>query len=310
LAAFTTFEKTALERFLMIYDIGDLHSFEAISAGIENSNYFVTLVNAADATEFVLTITEAFSFEDVPFFNDLMNRLHKQGLPVPHAQRTLDGMSSAIFCGKPTWLFSKLAGRHPEVISQNHCSIIGENLARLHLSAMDAKYQRENPYCSKWMQDTLNQVKHRIDKVDLPGINALATKYVELEKNDQLPRGIIHGDLFTDNALFEGEKLSGIIDFYHACNDFLIQDIAVTINDWCKTSSGLIDETLKSCLLEGYQSQRKLSLEENNHLPIFQQIAALRFSLTRILSGPEEAPLKNPNEFLNILRKLPRSNLN
>ena len=308
MAAFTTFEKASLERYLMIYDIGELHSFEAISTGIENSNYFVTLANADDVTEFVLTITEALSFEDVPFFNDLMARLHKQGLPVPHAQRTLDGMSSAIFCGKPTWLFSKLGGSHPEIINQHHCSIMGESLAILHNSALDTKYHRVNPYGSQWMQNTLNQVNHRIESADLSNINTLTNQYVELEKNHQLPRGIIHGDLFTDNALFEGDKLSGIIDFYHACDDFLIQDIAITINAWCKTSSGEIDETLKSCLLEGYQSQRKLSPEENIHLPIFQQIAALRFSLTRLLSGSDEAPLKDPDEFLNILRKLPHSN--
>ena len=308
MAVFTTFEKSALERYLRIYDIGELYSFNAISTGIENSNYFVTLGNDGDITEFVLTITEELSFEDVPFFNDLMGRLNKQGLPVPNAQKTLDGMSSAIFCGKPTWLFSKLEGSHPVLINSQHCLAIGQNLAKLHNSAREAKYQRSNPYASEWMLDAINKVRHRIDLRDLSNIQNLAAQYVALEKNRALPKGIIHGDLFTDNALFVGDELSGIIDFYHACNDFLIQDIAVTINDWCKTTSGEIDETLKRCLIAGYQSVRMLSVDEENHLPLFQQIAALRFSLTRLLSGSEEAPLKDPREFLNILRKLMDTN--
>ncbi|MFT7685996.1 MAG: homoserine kinase type II [Candidatus Azotimanducaceae bacterium] len=302
MAAFTTFKKSALERYLRIYDIGELHSFDAISTGIENSNYFVKLTNDLDVTEFVLTITEELSFKDVPFFNDLMGRLIKKNLPVPNAQRTLDGMSSAIFCGKPTWLFNKLEGSHPVVINQAHCLVIGQSLAKLHHSASDAKYQRSNPYCSEWMLDALKKVEHRLDSADLTDIYTLANHYVEIEMNSKLPKGVIHGDLFTDNALFVGEELSGIIDFYHACNDFLVQDIAVTINDWCKTPSGNIDETLKQGLLEGYRSIRKLTKEEETYLPLFQQIAALRFSLTRMLSGPEEAPLKDPVEFLKILK--------
>lgn len=306
MAAFTTFERSALERYLMIYDLGELHEYEAITAGIENSNYFVSLKNGEQLTHYVLTITEELSFEDVPFFNELMNRLVKQGIPVPHAQRTLDGMSSAIFCGKPTWLFTRLPGEHPNAIDADHCIAIGRNLAKIHVAGTNAKYGRSNPYCSDWVQKTLLKVSHRIPQEDLPLIEDLARQYSEVENLSELPKGIIHGDLFTDNALFEGNKLGGIIDFYHACNDFFIQDIAVTVNDWCKTSSGQIDDSLKASLLEGYQSERKITEEEGKHLPLFQQFAALRFALTRFLSGTEDAPLKDPYEILTILRQLPR----
>jgi len=305
LAAFTTFEKSALERYLVIYDLGALYEYEAISAGIENSNYFVSLIQGDQHTHYVLTITEALSFEEVPFFNDLMSRLIKQGIPVPQAQRTLDGMSSAIFCGKPTWLFNRLPGEHPTTINIDQCFIIGENLAKIHIAGAETKYERANPYCSDWMQKTLRQVSHRIPQEELASIQKLADQYAQMENSSRLPKGIIHGDLFTDNALFEGKDLGGIIDFYHACNDFFIQDIAITLNDWCKTNVGLIDASLKASLLKGYQSVRRLSEEEEMSLPLFQQFAALRFALTRFLSGTESQPLKDPYELLTILRELP-----
>jgi homoserine kinase type II len=114
----------------------------------------------------------------------------------------------------------------------------------------------------------------------------------------------IHGDLFRDNALFQGGTLSGVIDFYHACDDFYVQDIAITINDWCKNPSGDIDENLKQSLITGYETRRPLEAEEIELLPLFQKIGAARFSLTRLLSGEQGEHLKDPQEFLQLLRKL------
>ncbi len=127
--------------------------------------------------------------------------------------------------------------------------------------------------------------------------------YANLEELS-LPKGIIHGDLFRDNALFSDDTLTGVIDFYHACHDFFILDIAICINDWCRNDRGVIDQDLKSALLRGYESVRKIEPEEMDRLPEFQQVAAARFMLTRTQSGGEGAPLKDPNEFVPLLQSL------
>ena len=305
MAAFTTFKPESLARYLVMFELGELHSYEPISEGIENSNYYVTLDRDGQLVEFVLTITEALAFDEVPFFNDLMSQLSRHGLPVPDPQRTLDGMPSTIFCGKPSWLFTRLPGAHPNELKSEHCFLIGTKLAELHEAAKRTRYHRPNPYDSSWVDQTLGGLKSRLLTADWVLLNDIAVQYQSFGQNSDLPKGIIHGDLFRDNTLFVGDELTGIIDFYHACDDFLIQDIAITINDWCTTPNGQFDDERRNALLAGYQSQRKLTQTELDLMTLFQQFAALRFLLTRYISG-EETPLKDPEEFLRVVRHLSR----
>jgi len=304
MAAFTKFKEASLARYLVMYELGDLHSYEAIETGIENSNYFVRLDQDGDLTEYVLTITEALSFDEVPFFNELMTQLARSGLPVPNPCTTLDGMSSTIFCGKPTWLFPRLTGSHCDTITASQSKSIGTMLAELHQTAGELRYHRDNPYHSEWVDRTLEQVRDRLSQPDQALLNEIAADYAETAEDRELPRGIIHGDLFKDNALFVDDTLTGVIDFYHACEDFLIMDIAITVNDWCRNAAGEFCLERQAALLDGYESVRPLALQEKNTLGRFQLFAALRFTLTRLLSGEADGPLKDPAELINLARQI------
>jgi homoserine kinase type II len=303
MAAFTTFSDSALERYLIMFGIGELKSWSAIETGIENSNYFITTEKHGEDMEFVLTIMEDLTFEDVPFFNTILRHLSHFGLPVPAPHQTLDGMTSTIFCGKPTLVLPKLTGNHLIETSTRHCTAIGKALAEIHVTLASKNMNRDNPYNIDWMEKTIIDVQHLLEDSELRTVNRIANEYAEVS-DLPLPRGIIHGDLFRDNALFEDDNLTGIIDFYHACTDFYIQDIAITINDWCRNENGSMDPVRTASLIEGYESVRTLEAEEREFLPFFQRAASARFALTRLLSGEEGAHLKDPKEFLKLAGSL------
>jgi homoserine kinase type II len=305
MAAFTQISRMSLENYLAVFDIGDLVSFDPITTGIENSNYFVTLNHHDYETEFVLTIAESLDFNEVSFFGRLLDQLNKKGLPVPSPLRTLDGMSSTILLGKPTWLFPKLSGTHPTVASANHCGIIGKLLADIHDASTTANYHRDNPYHDEWSWETLKGKKDELDHADYSMLEETLTLYAKtLSHPLDLPRGIIHGDLFMDNTMFEGDKLTGVIDFYHACEDYLIQDVSIALLVWCTDADGVVNQNLSQSLLTGYESVRSFTKDERNMLPVFCRSAASRFALTRLISGEGQGYLKDPQEFLNILRLL------
>ena len=299
MATYTTFKRESLERYLIMFELGELLDYEPITEGIENSNYFLRFDD--NDSEFVLTITESLDFSEVAFFNDLLQVLAKSSLPVPQPQLTLDGMSSTIFKGKPTWLFNRLPGSHPNTTTETQCEQIGEALAKLHIGGQSARYERANAYSTTWATAALKQVEGNLAELDRHRLGQVVERYAI--EGGALPRGIIHGDLFRDNALFEGDALTGVIDFYHACEDYLIQDIAITLNDWC--CDGGEDVASKGqALIRGYESIRILENEEHKALPRFREFAAMRFALTRLLAGRTDSPVKNPREFLDLLTRL------
>jgi homoserine kinase type II len=219
---------------------------------------------------------------------------------------------------KPTWLFNRLPGAHPTQPSPEQCRQIGEALAKLHELSTTARYQRVNPYSASWANNALGTVIGDLNSADAKCLSNTVERYVNYS-NEELPRGIIHGDLFRDNALFEGEKLSGVIDFYHACDDYLVQDIAITLNDWCRKNypegnsennsenipeSSADDSVRVNALLDGYQSVRTLLPAEQAALGLFREFGAMRFALTRLLGGRADNPVKNPREFLDMLARL------
>lgn len=299
MAAFTTFSHSALERYLTMFGVGELVSWSPVEEGIENSNYFITTRKNGQERNFVLTIMESLSFDDLPFFNSLLTQLFRHGLPVPAPQQTLDGMTTTIFCSKPTLVFSRLEGEHPVHATANHCTRIGRVLGEIHSALETTELHRKNPFDIDWMVHTIKQVGHLLDKKDLALLLKMADEYAEISKLS-LPSGVIHGDLFRDNALFKGDELTGVLDFYRACNDFLIQDIAISINDWCKSPQGDIDEELGKSLIRGYESVRELEPKEKEVLPCFQRAACARFALTRLLSGDEGQHLKDPHEYIQL----------
>jgi len=298
-AAFTTFPEESLGRYLVMFGKGELAHHEAIEGGIENSNYRVTLEQHGDHQHYILTIIEGFDFDEIPFFNKVMTHLYHYGLPVAAPIATLDGMTSTIFCGKPTFLFPRLEGTHLDRVSEPQCAGIGRFMAKSHQALSELNTERDNPYSPAWMNETLARVAPRLDSEDRKFIESLVNSYEQILKAE-VPRGIIHGDLFQDNALFlDNGELSGVIDFYHACNDLLIQDIAIALNDWCAEGSR-INPSLQEALLGGYEEVRSLTEQELGLLPDIQRVSAGRFALTRFLSG--DPPLKDPRAMLELAK--------
>jgi homoserine kinase type II len=302
MASFTTFTEEALERYLVMFGKGELKACKPVVGGIENSNYFVTLDSGSGNVEYVLTIIEQFGFDEAPFFNKVMSQLFQYDLPVAAPHSTLDGMSSTIFCGKPAFLLPRLEGSHLVLVNEDHCFKIGEFLGGMHQALTNLKATRANPYHRDWMQSTLNSISNRLKESEITQLGKLIGEHEHIDALE-LPSGLIHGDLFKDNALFTDRgELSGVIDFYHACHDILIQDIAIAINDWCQTSTGNIDEALRATLIAGYEKIRPLEKEEAQALVPLQRTSAARFALTRFLSG--SPPLKPPEEMLQLASSL------
>lgn len=301
MAAFTTFSREALARYIHMFDRGKLVSFEPAPGGIENSNYFVFLERDGQSSRWVLTILEDISFDETGFFSRILSHLFHYGLPVAAPVSTLDGMTATIFCSKPAFLFPCLPGNHLVSVEPVHCRQIGAFLASSHQALAELSQTRPNPYPVTWMQKTLADQSHRLSPAEQDQLTGLIRLYQELQ-DSALPRGLIHGDLFLDNALFKDDELSGVIDFYHACHDLLIQDLAVVINDWCLDDSGVVNQVLSQAVLSGYGSVRTLDDAEKAALVPMQRASAARFALTRLLSG--DPPLKDPGEMLELAGRL------
>lgn len=297
MAAFTTFTSEALERYLVMFGRGRLKDFRPTPGGIENSNYFVDLDQGGSVSSFVLTIMETHGFDEMPFFNKVMTQLKHYGLPVAAPVMTLDGMSSTIFCGKPAFLIERLVGEHLDSTDSTHCEVIGEFIAASHQALAEINLERDNPYDLGWMQEKIRQLPDTVTREERELLTGLAARYEELLRQD-LPRGLIHGDLFQDNALFADGELTGVIDFYHACTDMLIQDLAIAINDWCLDDARRLDTTKRDAMVQGYERVRPLSEAESAALLPLQQVSAARFALTRFNSG--DPPLKNPGEMIEL----------
>lgn len=309
MGVFTTFTREQLIRYLDVFDKGKLVDFETIEEGIENSNYFLSIKGPEGEQQFVLTIMETLAFDDLPFFNSLLAHLHRCGLPVAPPERTLDGMTTTIFCGKPTLLTRRLPGAHPERVTSQGCVAIGKSLAGIHTSKPLISNVRSNPYGLSWMKETSRQLAD-LNQTDRRMIDKVLTQFTDFMQGSSLdgnlpsgnlPSGIVHGDLFVDNALFEDQELTGLIDFYHACTDFFVQDIAITINAWCRQDDGSLHIEHFRKLMHGYQTERSLSEEEITAIPLMLKTGALRFFFTRLLTKTPEGYLKDPQEFRKIL---------
>lgn len=277
---------------------GSLKSYTPIPGGIDNSNYFVELEQYGETTEFVLTIMESHSFDEAPFFGKVLGHLHHYGLPVPAPQPTLDGMTSTIFCGKPSFLVRKLQGSHCETAAPEQCHAIGEFLAAQHKALSESGTTRENSYPVNWMRKSIDECRPKMSEEEATLLNGAAEIYESLIDRD-LPAGLIHGDLFRDNALFEDGQLTGVIDYYRACDDLLALDLTIAINDWCRDESEQQDNAKRDAMIEGYESVRNLTRVEKSSLTDLQYISAARFALTRYLGGE----LKDPSEMLQLARR-------
>lgn len=305
MAVYTDVSATQISEFLQLYDIGALTSFHGIAEGVENSNFLVQTTKAS----FILTLYEKrVNPDDLPFFIGLMQHLAARGLSCPQPVPARSGSMLGELAGRPAALVTFLPGVSVRRPSAVHCAELGRGLAQLHLAGRDFAMRRGNALSVTGWRPLLKAAQGRADEV---APNLAATVEDELSDLEAdwprgLPEGVIHADLFPDNAFFLNDALSGIIDFYFACTDFLAYDVAICLNSWCFEADASYNVTKGRALLAGYESLRPLTPEEGVALPRLARGAALRFLLTRLvdwLNVPEGA-LVRPKDPLEYLRKL------
>ncbi len=303
MSVYTPVSEAELKAFLEHYDLGQLESFEGISAGIENTNYFVTTSGA----RMVLTLFENHSADELPYFLDLTAHLAEHGVPCAHPLAARDGRYLLELNGKPAALVQRLSGSGVEESSVAQCAAIGETLARLHIAGQSYPGRRDNDRGPHWWHETAELLLPKLNEADAALLRAEMAEQAE-HRRDALPRGVIHADLFRDNALFDGDRLCGLIDFYYACNDALLYDLAVTVNDWCADGQGGLDAERTTALLRAYKAVRPVEAQETQDWPLMLRAGALRFWLSRLkdLHFPREGELthtKDPEVFKRILQR-------
>ena len=308
MAVYTKFNRDKIEKILSYYDLGKLDQFKGIEEGIENTNYFLSV----EKKKFILTIYEKrVKSEDLPFFSDLMSSLNKSNFKCPAPIINKQNKTITDFEGKKLMIVSFLEGKAKQNLSPLNCKSIGIEIAKMHKITKDFKFSRENDLSVKSWRNLFDSVKGKCSKIhkDLPKLIEENLKDVEKNWPNDLPRGIIHADLFHDNIFFLQDKFNGIIDFYFSCEDFFAFEIAICFNALC--FDGLKDNlsfnvTKAKNFIDGYTSVRKLNEKEKNNIKVLSQGAALRFLLTRVfdaLNTVEGAvvKIKDPIEYLKRL---------
>lgn len=302
MSVYTEVSRDELVAFLKDYTVGELVSYEGISDGIENTNYFVTTEQA----EFVLTLFEQHDFGELAYFLDVMTFFFQQGIPSAHPAADTQGNYLKTLCGKPAALVMRLSGRGVNAVASiGQCQAIGDVLGKMHTVGQQFEFHRATERGPNWRQLMAETLLPHIDEdnaVLLRDELSFQQHYADLD----LPIGVTHSDLFRDNALFDGDELKGIIDFYYACDEYLLYDLAVAVNDWCVGDDGLIDDQRYQALINAYCQQRELTVAEVDNFNLVLRAAALRFWLSRLQDKlfPREGELtqiKDPDYFLTIL---------
>lgn len=308
MAVFTAVSLDDLQQWIKQFPLGPATGLEGISSGIDNSNFFLSTGRG----EYVLTLFESLRFEQLPFYVNLMRHLAERGIPVPAPVATTDGELVAALHGKPAIIVSRLTGASQLDPQAVHCAEVGRMLARMHLAAHDFALHQPNLRGLDWWAATAPEVLPFLsapeaallrDEVAFQGEFAATATYAAL------PRGPVHADLFRNNVMFDGERLSGCFDFYFAGVDTWLYDVAVTVNDWCvDLASGALDAVRVQALLEAYHAVRPFTSDEATAWPAMLRAAALRFWLSRLydLHLPRAAELLTPHDpthFERILRE-------
>lgn len=306
MAVYTDVTAEDLSAHLARYDIGELLSFKGIAEGVENSNF---LLHTTGGT-FILTLYEKrVDPADLPFFIGLMEHLAARGLTCPQPVRMRSGETLGELAGRPAAIVTFLEGmwiRRPQV---HHCAAVGRALAQLHIAGQGFEITRVNALSVPGWRPLYERARDRADTV-APNLSAtVAAELAHCEANwpKSLPTGVIHADLFNDNVFFLHDQLSGLIDFYFACNDILAYDLAICLNAWCFSPDYEFDFAKGSAMIAAYQAVRPLNDQEKAALPLLARGSALRFLLTRLvdwLNVPPGAVVtpKDPLEYLKKLR--------
>jgi homoserine kinase type II len=315
MAVFTPVSEDALRRLLSQFELGELAGFEGISAGIENTNYFV------DTTQgrFVLTLFEKLTAEQLPFYLELMRHLADRGVACPRPMANRKGEILFQCEGKPASLATRLKGGWPKNPTARHCELLGQAIANAHLAVADYNGHQPNLRGLAWWEQTVPELLNHVspDQAELLNDELAAQRAFQTTgAYAQLPKGAVHADLFRDNVLFEetdqGPVLGGFIDFYFAGVDTFIFDLAVAANDWCihheLDTLGAFDSAKLEALLHGYESVRTKTIDERHAWPMALRAAAYRFWVSRLYDWhlPRAAAMltpKDPQHFEQLLRR-------
>ena len=308
MAVYTQLNKSKIEKILSNYNLGKLDSFKAIEEGIENTNYFLSV----NKKKLILTVYEKrVKSEDLPFFSNLMSSLNKANFKCPAPVINNNNSTITNYDGKKLMIVSFLEGKSKSNLSPNNCKVIGIQAAKMHELTKNIKIKRQNDLSVSSWRNLFETVKNQCSKLhkDLPKL--IEENLTSVEKNwpKNLPKGIIHADLFHDNIFFDKDKFSGIIDFYFSCEDFFALEIAICFNALCfdgVKENLSFNVTKAKSFIDGYSSIRKLSDSEKQSIKVLSQGAALRFLLTRVfdaLNTVEGAivKVKDPIEYLKRL---------
>jgi homoserine kinase type II len=296
--------------------LGELRELRGIQGGIENTNYFLT----TERGEYVLTLFERLTFEQLPFYLHLMKHLARRGIPVPEPQAlpasatadNADGQLLHTVCGKPAAVVDKLRGKSDLSPDAAHCAAVGEMLARMHLAGRDFPRQQPNLRGLAWWNETVPVVLPFVNEAQAALLRselAFQNHVAQRSAYAALPRGPVHADLFRDNVMFEDGRLTGLFDFYFAGVDSWLFDIAVCLNDWCvDLATGAHDDDRARAFLRSYEAVRPLARAERELLPAMLRAGALRFWISRLWDFhlPREAAMLKPHDpadFERVLRQ-------
>ena len=308
MAVFTEVSADEARKLMRQLRLGELLELRGIAGGIENTNYFAT----TDQGEYVLTLFERLSAEQLPFYLHLMKHLAHAGIPVPDPQADADGDILHRVAGKPAAVVNKLRGKSQLAPQAMHCAALGTMLARMHLAGRDYDRRQPNLRGLPWWNETVPVVLPHLDAAQAALLQAELAYQNHIAASSAyaaLPRGPVHADLFRDNAMFEGETLTGCFDFYFAGVDTFLFDLSVCLNDWCiDLATGKHHPERAAALLAAYQTERPLTAEERTLLPAMLRAGALRFWLSRLVDFylPREAEMLTPHDpthFERILRE-------
>lgn len=303
MSVFTPVPESVLSSWLKNYAIGRLVELKGISAGVQNSNFFVTTTLG----RYVLTLFEGIGRAELPYYLHLMAHLARHGLPVPAPIANRDNEYLGTVEGKPAVLVMRLQGASVMEPDEAHCARAGAMLAGLHLAGQSYGRRQPNPRGPQWRKQAASQVRDHLP-ADERALLDEEMRFQATIETDTLPAGAIHADLFRDNVLWDGEHIGGVIDFYFAGHDALLFDVAVTVNDWCTRPGGELDPARTAALLTAYHAERAFNDAERTAWPAMLRAAALRFWLSRAVDFhlPREGEMvmvKNPDEYRDILRQ-------
>ena len=299
MAVFTEVSDKDARDLLRRMSLGSFQTLQGIQGGIENTNYFLT----TDQGQYVLTLFERLSFEQLPFYLHLMKHLAQAGIPVPDPQsESRSGDILLKVCGKPAAIVNKLTGKSQLAPQPVHCAAVGDMLARMHLAGQSYERQQPNLRGLPWWNETVPVVLPHLDgkaatmlRAELAYQNHVAAS----ASYAALPRGPVHADLFRDNAMFDGDKLTGFFDFYFAGVDTWLFDLAVCLNDWCiNHATGAHDAPRAKAMIDAYQAVRPLTSAERELFNALLRAGALRFWISRLWDFhlPREAALLTPHD--------------